>query len=132
MPETINNPDGTRLRIFRLFIECCAAGARSLSIPIEFREEPPGYEEMGWVKVVGKMHYSKEGEEIVPVINVETREPTAEPIDWMLTAPHESRKQTRISLSYRKKFPVSSSPMLPAPPVPVAVGGVPGEVMPCM
>jgi len=84
MPETINNPDGTRLRIFRLFIECCAADARPLSIPIEFGKDPPSYEEMGWVKVIGKMHYNEEGDEIVPVINVETMEPTAEPVDMMM------------------------------------------------
>ncbi|MBL9151308.1 MAG: hypothetical protein JNK37_02430 [Verrucomicrobiales bacterium] len=84
MEETLNNPKGTRLKLFRLFVECCAADARPLSVPIDFGKAPPTYEEMGWVKVTGKIHYAEEEGNIVPLILVETMEATAEPTDMML------------------------------------------------
>jgi hypothetical protein len=31
LPEKVNNPDGHRLRIFRLLVQCCAADARRTS-----------------------------------------------------------------------------------------------------
>jgi hypothetical protein len=84
MEETLNNPTGTRLKLFRLFVECCAADARPLSVPIDFGKAPPTYEEMGWVKVIGKIHYAEEDGSVVPIINVESMEATAEPLDMML------------------------------------------------
>ena len=84
MEETAHNPDGNRLRLFRLFIECCAADARPLSIPIEFPEKPAEYEEMGWVVVSGKLHYTEENGELFPVIRVDSMESTAEPMDMMM------------------------------------------------
>lgn len=84
MEETLNNPDKTRLKAFRLFIECCAADARPLSIPVDFGKAPPEYTEMGWYKLYGKLHYSKENEEIIPVIRIERIEATAEPTDGLL------------------------------------------------
>ncbi|MEM7602195.1 MAG: hypothetical protein AAF357_12360, partial [Verrucomicrobiota bacterium] len=79
MEESLNNPEGTRLKAFRLYIECCAADARPLSIPIEFGAAPPDYAEMGWYKVFGEVHFSRENGEIVPLINVKTIEQTVEP-----------------------------------------------------
>ncbi len=84
MEETLNNPDKTRLKAFRLFIECCAADARPLSIPVDFGKAPPDYTEMGWYKLYGKLHYSKENEEIIPLIRIERIEATAEPTDGLL------------------------------------------------
>ncbi len=84
MPETENNPKKTRLRAFRLFIECCAADARPLSIPIEFGKVPPEYKEMGWYKILGKLHFSRENDEIVPLLNIEKIEATIEPMDGMM------------------------------------------------
>lgn len=84
MEETLHNPDKTRLKAFRLFIECCAADARPLSIPIDFGKAPPEYKEMGWYKLYGKLHYSHEHEEIVPLIQIERIEATTEPTDGLL------------------------------------------------
>ena len=81
MPETSNNPKKTRLRAFRLFIECCAADARPLSIPIEFGKAPPKYKEMGWYKIFGKLHFSRENDEVVPLLNIEKIVETVEPED---------------------------------------------------
>ncbi len=84
MEETLNNPDKTRLKAFRLFIECCAADARPLSIPVDFGKAPPEYTEMGWYKLYGKLHYSHENGEIVPMIKIDRIEETTEPTDGLL------------------------------------------------
>ncbi|MCB1077094.1 MAG: DUF1980 domain-containing protein [Verrucomicrobiae bacterium] len=84
MEEKTNNAAGKRLKLFRLFVECCAADARPLSIPIEFASAAPKYEEMGWVKVIGKIHYATEDGNVVPLIQVQSMEATAEPMDMML------------------------------------------------
>ncbi len=51
MEETLNNPDKTRLKAFRLFIECCAADARPLSIG-RFRQGAPGIHRDGLVQAL--------------------------------------------------------------------------------
>ncbi len=84
MAETTNNPNKTRLRAFRLFIECCAADARPLSIPIEFGKALPKYKEMGWYKISGKLHFSRENDEIVPVLKIDKIVETIEPVDGMM------------------------------------------------
>ncbi|MGI9243944.1 MAG: TIGR03943 family putative permease subunit [Verrucomicrobiales bacterium] len=78
MAEMIND-NGRRLRIFRVFMECCAADKRPLAIPIEFPEALPKYKEMGWYKVTGKMSYREEGGITVPVLEAETFVETEEP-----------------------------------------------------
>lgn len=84
MEETLNNPENTRLKAFRLFIECCAADARPLSIPIDFGKAPPAYTEMGWYRIYGKLHYVQEAGEMLPIIRVTTVEETAEPMEGLL------------------------------------------------
>lgn len=84
MEETLNNPDNTRLKAFRLFIECCAADARPLSIPVDFGQAPPEYTEMGWYRLYGKLHYANENDEIIPMIKIERIEATSEPSDGLL------------------------------------------------
>ncbi len=84
MPEKVNNPNGTRLRIFRLFIECCAADARPLSIPIEFGKTPPEYREMGWMKIIGKMTYKVEDGITIPILQVTLIEETEAPEEAMM------------------------------------------------
>lgn len=84
MAEKVNNEGESRLRIFRLFIECCAADARPLSIPIEFGKKAPEYEEMGWIKVIGTMNYVEEEGMTVPVLEVKTMEPASPPEDEMI------------------------------------------------
>lgn len=84
MEETLNNPNNTRLKAFRLFIECCAADARPLSVPVDFGQAPPDYTEMGWYKLYGKLHYAHENDEIIPMIRIERIEATTEPTDGLL------------------------------------------------
>ncbi len=84
MEETLNNPNNMRLKAFRLFIECCAADARPLSIPIDFGAAPPDYTEMGWYRIYGQLHYVQEGGEMLPIIRVKSVEETAEPMDGLI------------------------------------------------
>ncbi len=84
MPEKFNNPEGTRVRIFRIFIECCAADARPLAIPVEFGRTPPEFREMGWVEVRGHMTYRPEGGTTVPILLAEEMVETDEPEQKMM------------------------------------------------
>ena len=84
LPEKLNNPDGKRVRIFRLLIQCCAADARPFSIPVEFEKKAPEFKESTWVKVTGKMTYKSEGGQTVPVLLATTMTESAEPDNKMI------------------------------------------------
>ncbi len=84
IPEKVNNEKGTRVRIFRMLIQCCAADARPYSVPVEFAEKAPQLKDMSWVKVVGKMGYRKEGDQTVPVIMATSMTAAAEPDNKMV------------------------------------------------
>lgn len=84
MPEKVNNEAGTRVRIFRLQVQCCAADARPYSIPVEFGKAPPAFKDMGWVKVVGKVTYRQEGNQTVPMVEAVSMVETAEPDSKMI------------------------------------------------
>lgn len=83
MAEIVND-NGKRLRVFRVFMECCAADSRPLAIPVEFAEGLPQYKEMGWYKITGKMSYREEGGLTVPLLEAETFEKTEEPEDAIM------------------------------------------------
>ncbi len=84
MEETLNNPNGHRLKAFRLFIECCAADARPLSIPVDFGKAPPEYIEMGWYRLYGNLHYVEEEGELLPILRMQRFEETSEPMDGLI------------------------------------------------
>ncbi|MFZ4764547.1 MAG: hypothetical protein ACOYMN_06290 [Roseimicrobium sp.] len=84
LPEKVNNDKGTRVRIFRLLVQCCAADARPYSIPVEFGKTPPSFKDMSWVKVIGKMTYKTEGEQTVPMLEATSMSEAAEPADKMV------------------------------------------------
>lgn len=76
--EKARNPHGTRMRLYRLFITCCAADSRAVPIVLEFGKVPPELPENGWVKVAGTMRFLLEGGVLQPVLMVDRAE-TAEP-----------------------------------------------------
>lgn len=80
LPEKVNNPRGTRLRIMRLYVQCCAADASPMAFAVEFGKTPPEVKERSWVKVTGKMSYVFEGGVTVPVLKAEKFEET-EPLE---------------------------------------------------
>jgi uncharacterized repeat protein (TIGR03943 family) len=76
--EKSSNPHGTRKRLYRLFITCCAADSRAIPIVLEFGKTPPVFPENGWVKVAGTMRFPLEEGVLQPVLFVE-RALAAEP-----------------------------------------------------
>ncbi|HUF60760.1 MAG TPA: hypothetical protein VMN36_01680 [Verrucomicrobiales bacterium] len=84
LPERANNEDGRRLRLFRLFMECCANDMRPLGIPIEFKDPAPQLREKSWVKVIGKLRFPTEDGVTVSVLEVDQIEPTEEPRERLL------------------------------------------------
>lgn len=84
LPEKVNNADGHRMRIFRMLVQCCAADARPFSVPIDFGKKAPGFKDMTWVKVTGKVSYKKEGDQTVPLIEVSKVEETTAPDNAMI------------------------------------------------
>jgi len=73
--------EGRRLRVFRQFMECCSADVRPLAIPVEFADEKPPFQELGWYKITGRMSYREEGGHTVPILEVGTMTLTEEPED---------------------------------------------------
>ena len=76
--EKNRNPNGTRKRLYRLFMTCCAADSRAIPIVLEFGKTPPELPENGWVKVAGTMRFPLEEGVLQPVLSVE-RALAAEP-----------------------------------------------------
>jgi uncharacterized repeat protein (TIGR03943 family) len=69
--EKVNNPYGTRMRLYRIFMTCCAADSRAIPIVLEFGKEPPVLPENGWVKVAGKMTFPEENGTLQAVLEVD-------------------------------------------------------------
>lgn len=78
MDEKARNPNGTRKRLYRLFITCCAADSRAIPIILDFGKTPPDFAENDWVKVAGTMRFPLEDGIIQAVLEVE-RTAAAEP-----------------------------------------------------
>ena len=76
--EKNRNPDGSRKRLYRLFVTCCAADSRAIPIILEFGKTPPVFPENEWVKVAGTMRFPLEEGVIQPVLHVD-RVMAAEP-----------------------------------------------------
>ena len=69
--EKVRNPDGTRQRLYRLFITCCAADSKTIPIILEFGKKPDHFPENSWVKVSGTMRFPVEEGGVQPVLEVE-------------------------------------------------------------
>ncbi len=56
-PAAKGNP--RRMKVFRLFVQCCAADARPIAIPVEYDgpDPAPAYSAMGWYKLIGTVEY---------------------------------------------------------------------------
>ncbi|MDG2124076.1 MAG: hypothetical protein P8J87_10285, partial [Verrucomicrobiales bacterium] len=84
LPDTMNDPLGRKLKVFRLFVQCCAADARPLSVTADFPQKAPPFKEMGWYKVKGTMDFVKKKGLTAPVIRGLELEEVPEPEDRML------------------------------------------------
>ena len=85
MPESMNDPNGHRLRAFRLMMNCCIADARPVSIPVDFGGPVPDYKEMGWYKFRGALAYEQWDGFTIPVLRATSMEPTESPEQGAMT-----------------------------------------------
>jgi uncharacterized repeat protein (TIGR03943 family) len=75
--------DPKQFKLVRMFIVCCAADARPLAVPVEV-SSPTTAAEMGWVKVIGKATYAKNGDRVHVILNADKVESTDPPAEAML------------------------------------------------
>lgn len=68
--EINDNPNGTRMRLYRMFMTCCIADSRAIPIILEFGKEPPLLPDNGWVKVAGTMTFPEENGTLKAVLEV--------------------------------------------------------------
>lgn len=68
--EKNDNPNGTRMRLYRMFMTCCIADSRAIPIILEFGKEPPLLPDNGWVKVAGTMTFPEENGTLKAVLEV--------------------------------------------------------------
>lgn len=69
--EKAHNPNGTRKRLYRLFITCCVADSRAIPIILEFGKTPPNFPENDWVKASGTMRFPTEDGVLQAVLEVD-------------------------------------------------------------
>ena len=69
--EKTGNPHGTRKRLYRLFITCCAADSRVIPIILEFGSPPPEFPDNAWVRVAGTLRFQLEGGVLQAVLTAE-------------------------------------------------------------
>jgi uncharacterized repeat protein (TIGR03943 family) len=53
LPARTGNPDGDRFEIVRMFVMCCAADARPVSVAVQ-SDRPADFPAMTWLKVTGR------------------------------------------------------------------------------
>ncbi len=72
LEERKANSQGTRKRLYRLLMTCCAADSRAIPIVLEYGNSPlPNIAENEWVKVSGTMNFPMEDGLLQPILSVE-------------------------------------------------------------
>ncbi len=77
--ERLNNPEGNRLRVFRLFVQCCAADARPMSVPIRFEGKAPDIKEMSWYQIHGTVDFEEVNGQRIAIIRADHLDQVSEP-----------------------------------------------------
>jgi uncharacterized repeat protein (TIGR03943 family) len=83
MPDDSHNGTGTRFKLMRMFMYCCAADAKPIATLVDSPDKPPA-SEMAWVKVVGKVTFPVEGGRTIPVLEATKVEAVNPPEETML------------------------------------------------
>lgn len=83
MPDDTNNASGSRFKLMRMFMVCCAADAKPIAALVEMPQKPTA-PEMAWVKVIGKVEFPVEGGRTVPVLKATSVKQTDPPEETML------------------------------------------------
>jgi uncharacterized repeat protein (TIGR03943 family) len=75
--------DKSEFRIVRMFIWCCAADARPISVPVK-TQGPVQIADMSWVKVIGQPEFEPNGDRTKVVLKAAQVLPTDPPAEAML------------------------------------------------
>ena len=75
--------DKSEFRIVRMFIWCCAADARPISVPVK-AQGPVSVADMSWVKVIGQPEFEPNGDRTKVVLKAAQVQPTDPPAEAML------------------------------------------------
>lgn len=67
LPAKTNNPKGDRFNLIRVYITCCAADGRPISVNVQ-TTKPPKFSDMIWLRVTGKATFPVEGGNRMPLI----------------------------------------------------------------
>lgn len=77
--EPNRNPNGDRMRLYRMFMTCCAADMKAIPMSVKFEGELPDYDTNTWVKVGGEMFYEHVESATYPVMKIKRIEEIAPP-----------------------------------------------------
>lgn len=77
--EKFHNAEGTRKRLYRLLINCCAADIKAVPIVIDFGKKPTEFPEKSWVKVAGTLKFVLVDGTHHPVLDVNRADITEPP-----------------------------------------------------
>ena len=77
--ERAHNPNGSRKRLYRLFLTCCIADSRAIPIVLEYGGPPPAIPDDEWVRVSGVLRFLEEPDGIHAVVFVERTTPAQPP-----------------------------------------------------
>jgi uncharacterized repeat protein (TIGR03943 family) len=83
MPDNVSNASGKRFKLVRMFMVCCAADARPVSVLVESDQKPKG-DEMAWMKVVGTVDFPIENGRPVAIFKADKVQQTEPPEETML------------------------------------------------
>jgi uncharacterized repeat protein (TIGR03943 family) len=75
--------DKSEFKIVRMFIVCCAADARPISVPVK-TQGPVSIADMSWVKVIGQPEFVANGDRTKVIIKAAQVQPTDPPAEAML------------------------------------------------
>lgn len=75
--------DKSEFRIVRMFIWCCAADARPISVPVK-AQGPVSVADMSWVKVIGQPEFVANGDRTKVVLKATQVQPSDPPAEAML------------------------------------------------
>ena len=83
MPDNVNNAKGSRFKLVRMLMVCCAADARPVAVLVEEGKKTK-IPEMSWVRVTGHATFPTEGGRLIAVVKADQVVVTDPPEETML------------------------------------------------
>ncbi|MEO8204630.1 MAG: hypothetical protein ABI615_00515, partial [Chthoniobacterales bacterium] len=83
MPAKVKNPTGKNFNLVRLYVMCCAADARPVSVAVEAPKNE-SFPDMSWVKVTGKVTFQRQVDRFVALVVADSITPCDAPEDKFL------------------------------------------------